>query len=175
MITTTQPVQLIGTTLADEPDGWSQCYINGFVKRQILSTPGFPKPIARRSTSVHKIVDVPGKGLGIFSTQDLQPGDLIFAERPILVLPKAMSLPLDLPDHLSAEQQRQALMYEYEKQILEPLFARVHPELQKAYLELHNAHKYDGSGPLLGVHRTNGFAVGLRDKGERIVTRVLRC
>lgn len=39
-----------------------------------------------------------------------------------------------------------------------------------AYMALANSHKEDGSGPLFGVQRTNGFALN----GERIdVTRIL--
>lgn len=39
------------------------------------------------------------------------------------------------------------------------------PEALKAYTSLSNSHQTDGSGPLTGILRTNGFDVGVRDPG----------
>ena len=44
---------------------------------------------------------------------------------------------------------------------------RMSEENMRAFLALHNSHLHDGSGPIMGVVRTNGFYLGeaLRDKG----------
>ncbi|KAF8876956.1 hypothetical protein BD779DRAFT_1650515, partial [Infundibulicybe gibba] len=75
-----------GATLAEYPDGWSECLVADKIKDKILSTPGFPAPLAH-PPKVHRIGSAPGKSLGIFATHDLDMGDLIYAERPLLVLP----------------------------------------------------------------------------------------
>ena len=43
---------------------------------------------------------------------------------------------------------------------LEPAVGRVEPKERNAFMELANSHKDDGSGPILGIIRTNGFSLG---------------
>ena len=59
--------------------------VTGWMKRKVLSTPGFPSPIQHPPKIVHEIRQVKGRGLGVFATKDIQAGDLILAERPLLV------------------------------------------------------------------------------------------
>lgn len=48
---------------------------------------------------------------------------------------------------------------------LEVLCGRMSPEALKKYKSLYNSHETDGSGPLTGIWRTNGFDVGVSDPG----------
>ena len=43
------------------------------------------------------------------------------------------------------------------------LCARMEPKTLEAYTSLCNSHKTDGSGPLTGIMRTNGFDIGIED------------
>jgi hypothetical protein len=93
-------------------------------------------------------------------------GDLIFAERPILVVPALIKIQVKVPRSYTQDQIIQAQFFEWER-VLEKAFTRVTPERQAAYKALHNSHLHDGSGPLLGVVRTNGFQVGDFHEGSR--------
>ena len=44
--------------------------------------------------------------------------------------------------------------------MLEVAVARMTPVNRNAFMELANSHRDDGSGPILGMIRTNGFWVG---------------
>ena len=169
-VMTTQPAQDLGQTIDNVPDGWSECYISGYAKRQILSTPGFPQPIRRPLKKSYQIKEIPSKGLGIVATRDILAGDLIFAERAIIIWP--VQFRSRHPAHYTQEQAKQVGLFEKEK-IMEVLFDRVDPKLQAAYKALHNSHQFDGSGPLGGIGRTNGFAIELNDVGKLTFSDVL--
>ncbi|KAJ7596254.1 hypothetical protein C8J56DRAFT_1043355 [Mycena floridula] len=176
-ITTTQPSQFLNATQESSPDGWAECYISGYVKRKLLETPGYPAPIPHLPTKpVHRLTETPSRGLTMFATrflitwsmlaaEKLRAGDIILCERPIIVFPAAKAEQIIFPDHFTEVQRHQAFLYEQEMR-LEMLFARVPSWNQKAYKELFNSHTQDGSGPLLGILRTNGFQIGLQDKAQ---------
>ena len=46
---------------------------------------------------------------------------------------------------------------------LEAICSRMTPDTLEKYTSLYNSHKTDGSGPLTGIGRTNGFDVGVED------------
>lgn len=70
-------------------DGETECMCTGWFKRTIVSTPGFPSPIIHPEKVVYEVREVEGRGMGVFATEDIGAGDLIVAERPLLV--KAVS------------------------------------------------------------------------------------
>lgn len=167
--------------LANYPNSWTECILRGFTKRTILSTPGYPQPLIKPPTSCYRI-GPSENGLGMFATRDIFIGDLIVAERPLMVTPRGLRLPTSIgfPADFTAEQRRQAAIFEWEK-LLQASFDRMEPENQAAFMALANSHLEDGSGPVLGVIRTNGFEVaGLDDpipEGEytgvcKIISRV---
>ena len=87
-------------------------------------------------------------------------GELIFAERPLLVSPRGnVSINMPNVEHYDLKTQIAIAMMEWEK-TLEAAVGRMDPEDRKAFMELANSHKDDGSGPILGITRTNGFRVG---------------
>ncbi|KAF8875771.1 hypothetical protein BD779DRAFT_205238 [Infundibulicybe gibba] len=107
----------------------------------------------------HRIGPAPGKGLGIFATRDLDMGDLIYVERPLLVLPScANHVKIECPQNWSTEQVKRALMFEWDKHC-HRAFERLDPGAQEAYLSLANIHADGGCGTTLGICRTNGFGM----------------
>lgn len=103
----------------------------------------------------------------MFATRDIAAGDLIVAERPLVIYPTSCSRrsEADLGRLLTKEEQHQVAMSDTEK-ILEALIARMHPEDKEAFMALPNSHQNDGSGPILGRIRTNGFGeASLMDQG----------
>ena len=94
------------------------------------------------------------------ATRDLKMGDLIVSERPLFVTCPAASSKLDVPDDTPMEQRIQAMLAQWEK-ALECGFHRMSEENQVAFKALANSHTQDGSGPILGVIRTNGFGISL--------------
>ncbi|KAF5365329.1 hypothetical protein D9758_005412 [Tetrapyrgos nigripes] len=153
-IITTQPAT------ADELDGRSECYVSGRAKRAIVNFPGFPSSLPRPTNGANcwRVENSPGKGMGVFANCDMKQGDLIMAERPLLVIPAMMEPMIPMTMHTTPEQMRQLVLLQQEK-TMEMLVGRLTEEDQKAYRELYNCHTEDGSGPLFGVHRTNALEV----------------
>jgi hypothetical protein len=149
-LVTTQPAQRIDVTAADEPDGWSECYVTGRAKRAIVNTPGFPSRLPRPSKGPNscRVESSPGKGMGLF--------DLILAERPLVVIPANMEPMVPITGYTTPEQIRQLSLLQQEK-TMEMVVGRLTEENKKAYKELYNFHTQDGSGPLFGILRTNGM------------------
>ncbi|KAF8998083.1 hypothetical protein BDQ17DRAFT_1362401 [Cyathus striatus] len=88
------PIQpTIGTLSSDSliqcrlqsTDGITECLLTPRVVSKILKTPGFPAPIKHNSTPAYRISETNCMGLGMFATRALNTGDLIIAERPLLV------------------------------------------------------------------------------------------
>lgn len=98
---------------------------------------------------------------GLFANRDIKRGDIFLAERPLLVVPHGVR-PLStgtIPDHYTPQQIQQIIAHEFES-VLEFALGRSSSENQAAYKALHNAHTGDGSGPLLGIMRTNAYGIG---------------
>ncbi|KAF8963503.1 hypothetical protein BDZ97DRAFT_1758577 [Flammula alnicola] len=125
----------------DDPDGHTEWIVLGETKRKVFNYPGFcqrvPKP--PYPTPNHVVRQSPGKGKGVFATRGLEMANL-FSKRYTL------------------EQFKQIQLDEAEKR-LEMAVSRMSEERRDAYKSLWNAHTADGSGPLLGVMRTNGYGV----------------
>ncbi|KAK1224472.1 hypothetical protein PQX77_012646 [Marasmius sp. AFHP31] len=167
LVCTSQPPIDIDASLADHPDGWSECLLTGFMKYNILHTANYPQPVSRTPRIVYSVDRTrDGRGLGMFATQDLKMGELILSERAIIIVAvELMRQPLQVPLHFTDEQIRQAVSFECESE-LKLCFDRVPEESRKAYLSLHNSCKHDGSGPIEGILKTNGLDLkGMTDFG----------
>ncbi|SJL17518.1 uncharacterized protein ARMOST_21070 [Armillaria ostoyae] len=143
-IITLQPMPGKSNTLATFPDGWAECMLTAYVKKQIL---GFPIRLSVQRNRCFM-------------------GDLILDERPMMVAP-VLSDPrtIAFPENFTEDQILQAAIYEYEK-TLGFCFRCMPKETQQAFMGLSNCHQRDGSGLLFGIIRTNGYEVrGLKDKG----------
>ncbi|KAF8146859.1 hypothetical protein K438DRAFT_1626949 [Mycena galopus ATCC 62051] len=146
------------TTLAEYPDGWTECLIYPDAKAFILATPGFPAPILKPSSLKYRLAPIPDKGQGLVSTAQIRAGDVILSERPLTIAPIAMISDIRFMKELTAQEKYLASIYEWE-QTLKLMFDRLHPDYQAAFMALANSHKHDGSGPILSVIRTNGLGL----------------
>ena len=147
-------------------DGTTDCLLWGPEAKNLI--PKYPFPIHNPSTPAYVIRPTgrPGLGLGMFATRDLQPGELILRERPILLLPRLLDSPFitgQLPTFFPP-QKNPANRAVWES-IFCPFFERISKEKQDEYRALGNSHPEDGVGPLLGTFRTNSFehALGGQD------------
>lgn len=103
-------------------------------------------------------------GQGVFATRDIPMGGIIFAERPLIVSPRALT-PFSKVNHedYSLADYTKIVMFERE-QLLEAAAERMEPETRARLMALMNSHAEDGSGPINGIVRTNGYQVSnLRD------------
>ncbi|KAJ7188718.1 hypothetical protein C8R46DRAFT_1055588 [Mycena filopes] len=144
----------------------SECFFFPGSKEVLLNLPNYPQPLIRPQTAAFRVLDVPGKGKGLFSTRPLKMGDLILAERPLLVC--ARGIPVPRPPKFTDKQFFQYALNELEKSC-EIALGRMVPEAREAFMALANCHTEDGSGPIVGRVRTNGLSLsGLRPgvKGE---------
>ncbi|KIK69294.1 hypothetical protein GYMLUDRAFT_152915 [Collybiopsis luxurians FD-317 M1] len=159
----------VGSKLAEYPGGWTECFVSGHVKRQIYSTPGFPKiPVPPTGGSPpYRISPAGTKGLGMFATRLIRGGDVILDERPLLVVPITIAgFKGDVKTFMSLtrEKQMQLLRQEWAEN-MKVAFDRMPEENQKAFMELYNSHEHDDNSEIAGRIRTNGLAAGeLRDK-----------
>ncbi|TFK31556.1 hypothetical protein BDQ12DRAFT_716924 [Crucibulum laeve] len=156
---TSIPIRRSRSSYDDEPTGWSECFITSSVKRQIYETVGFCRAPPQPERVNFRVSLTSDMGLGMFATCSLKMGDLILSERPLIVSPAATRVTFQKPSGFTDEQYTQAILFEREK-ALEECLKRMFPESRKAFYALANSHTEDGSGPIVGRIRTNGFTVG---------------
>lgn len=156
-VCTTQPASAASH---DSPDGWTECFITARAKALLLAQPGWPAPLpALPSPPLHVVRTKPERGLALYATRAIPRGALIFAERPLLLV--TMGMPKPPCDEGMTREQFIFATLSYAEKLMEQVFSRMTPERQAAYMALKNAHTEDGSGPILGRIRTNGFGVDI--------------
>lgn len=119
-----------------------------------LKYPGFPRTLPRPKLPIPYVVKkAPKMGLGLYAARDIKAGELIIAERPLVLAPILMrSSRYAFNPATMTEHQKQLLLAEKEQE-LGLVFGRLTPENQVAFKALANCHLHDGSGPLMGVIR----------------------
>ncbi|KAK7061310.1 ER lumen protein-retaining receptor [Favolaschia claudopus] len=158
-----QDALIIITTLPigaphDEPV--SECVFHPGSKEVVMAIPNFPRPLLRPKAVAFRLGPAPGKGLGLFSTRALKMGELIHCERPLLV--GATSIPSYAPASFTREMFIQHYLNESE-QYFQVAVNRMRPADKAAFMALANSHTRDGSGPIMGIIRTNALTIsGLR-------------
>ncbi len=140
-----------------DDDGQSVWIVLG-VEEKVLNAPGYPARIPKpRHPDLYEIRSTPDMGLGIFAKRNIKRGELIFSERPLLVSTPAMATS-EIPQNFTPKQHRQIIMADFER-TLEAALGRMTNDDQASYRTLPNSHQDDGSGPLYGIMRTNGYAL----------------
>jgi hypothetical protein len=163
LVMTTIPYRARGAPR--DPDGYSEWIVHGPTKAKVINSPGYPQPLPKPKASdgiqpAYVIKPTPNMGLGVFATRDIKMDELIFAERPLLVSPRSNTgFSIENLQQYDLKTQMAIAMMEWEK-TLEAAVGRMESAARKAFMELANSHKHDGSGPILGIIRTNGFRVG---------------
>lgn len=108
-------------------------------KEAISAIPGFPTPYTPSLRVHYRIGDAPGAGQGMFALTDLETGDLILRERPLLLLPLYMIGTSATLEQLYAK-----------------IIALLKPEDRVEFAKLANC-KTDGN-PLMGIMSTNALS-----------------
>ncbi|KIM41185.1 hypothetical protein M413DRAFT_11349 [Hebeloma cylindrosporum] len=150
----------------DDPDRHTECLITGAAKNRLFSCPLFLKePVPRPKPNTISIKESPTGGIGVFAERDIKYGELLIAERPLLMTGAFTKYKIrggDWVHDYTYEDHVKIMWFEQEQQ-LELAFNRMDDDRKEAYMALANSHKEDGSGPLLGVQRTNGFGIDLNE------------
>uniref|UniRef100_D8Q2M2 SET domain-containing protein n=1 Tax=Schizophyllum commune (strain H4-8 / FGSC 9210) TaxID=578458 RepID=D8Q2M2_SCHCM len=137
-------------------DGTTEVMLDAATKRKLYAQPGFPKPLTQPSSPAHRISPAGEKGLGMFATRPLHAGDLILAERPLMV--RALGAPLYTGPQMGLFRNPSSLVsrvIDKEYQI-EVMMQRMVPKNRNAFLTLANSDDYSGTGNLVGRMYTNG-------------------
>ena len=98
-------------------------------------------------------------GKGVFATRDIPMGGFIFSERPLLVIPSGLSEStlVDINEYNLADYTK-IMLFQREQQ-LEVAVGRMEPDKRSKLIVLANSHSEDGSGPISGIVRTNGYGL----------------
>ncbi|KAJ7199506.1 hypothetical protein B0H12DRAFT_1081385 [Mycena haematopus] len=139
----------------DEPT--TECLFIRGSKEVVMNIPGFPQPLVHPATPAFRLDTVPGKGMGAYSTRDLKTGDLILCERPLII--SARGVPVPRMPNFTDEMYFQHSLNVFEKHCA-IVVDRMRPEDKAAFMALANSHTKDGSGPCMGIMRTNGIGIG---------------
>lgn len=107
-------------------------------------------------------------GLGMFATRDIKLGELILAERPLLIV--ALNSDLYGIDPCVPHYTTEWTVAEVENKLEIVIEGRMKEEDRKAFKELHAFHTQNG-GEILDLINTNAFGIQLyADKGDRVIS-----
>ncbi|KAJ7169132.1 hypothetical protein C8R43DRAFT_982422 [Mycena crocata] len=154
-----QPNAMTYTTLpigVEDDEPITECFFFPGSKEVLMEMPGFPQPMVHPKTSAFRVAATKNMGMGLFSTRALKMGDLILTERPLLVCARGVGVAV--PPSFTSAQYFQHSLNELERSY-EVSLSRMSAKKQKAFMALANCHTEDGSGPIVGIVRTN--AVGI--------------
>ncbi|KAJ7608657.1 hypothetical protein FB45DRAFT_805842 [Roridomyces roridus] len=158
------PNSLTFTTVpfnASDDEPVTECVFFAGSKEVLMDLPGFPGPMMNPTTPVFRLAEARDKGFGLFSTRDLKAGQLILSERPLLV--SARGIPVCAPPSFILAQRRQHTLNQLEKAVSFSVNHRMRVKDRDGFMALKNSHLHDGSGPVVGIMRTNGLSLeGLR-------------
>ena len=149
----------------DDGDGSTEWIIKDCnAKAKVFKTPGYPARTPKpHRPDLYEVRTTPDMGQGIFAKRNIKRGDLIFSERPLLIAPSWLGRE-ETGDKYTLNQARQVMMFEFEK-VLDIAVQRMSEKERACFMALHNSHTADGSGPLLGIMRTNSFIVSKLSNG----------
>jgi hypothetical protein len=170
MICTSQPR---ADALAESLEGWTECYMTGRAKSWLTSQPGWPAPLpATPRPPICVVRDKPGRGKALFAVRHIARGELILAERPLILTTIAYGGGRPRNMEVNKEVLLQEILRDAEEE-LRPVFGRLSKAHQKAFMDLKDSHTEDGSGPILGRIRTNGFAADIGNETYSAVCNML--
>ncbi|KAF9546664.1 hypothetical protein CPC08DRAFT_769613 [Agrocybe pediades] len=154
--------ELTFTTVPPErdPDGNSEWVLGEpETKQKVFSLPGFPQPMPKPlGPPSFAVRSTPDMGLGFFATRDIKVGELIFAERPLLMVPRGLRVK-DLEDSMIMTRYGGEQITEKWDKTLDVAVRRMSLDDREAFLSLTNVYEGIGAGRLLGIIRTNGYPI----------------
>ncbi|KAL1686710.1 hypothetical protein GGG16DRAFT_117638 [Schizophyllum commune] len=132
-------------------DGWTEAIVDGDTKRAIFAQRAFTAPISRPSSISHRVEPTDG-GKGLFATRRLKQGELILAERPLIMVPHAIvsGKEISAASPIPGSAEREAW--------LDILVQRMLPDRREVLLKLAKAPACDDID-VDGLIRSNGLTV----------------
>ncbi|KAI5894521.1 SET domain-containing protein [Schizophyllum commune H4-8] len=82
---------LITLPRAVDPHGTCLALLARATYKDLISQPSYPRPVLRPPSILHRVAPAAGAGLGVFAVHDLGAGELVFSERPLLVVPTSVT------------------------------------------------------------------------------------
>jgi len=143
------------------PDGHSEWIVHAPTMSKVFNAPGYPQPVPKPIGNIksYTVKSTPTMGKGVFATRDIPMGGMVFAERPLLVVPTALiASPVVDIDESSLVEYAKVMMFQQEQR-LGVAVGRMAPDRRAKLMALMNSHLEDGCGPITGIVRTNGYAV----------------
>lgn len=127
-----------------------ECIVHDSIKAKILALPGCPQPVNAPSIPRYEIKPIRGVGLGMFATQDIDIGEVIVRERPLIMVIGSIHV-----SPYACQQPR-----ELHRMVAERLLG----EYRDAFFALHNCKGYT-LPHVTGIMETNaiGFRLGIPD------------
>lgn len=138
----------------------TECHLPYRAIEALITNLNWPRPAPSSPLAPrYEVRNTSVRGNGLFATTFIRRGDLILSEPAMFITsPKiwpAKSRPGLAPPKDKEEDLIRALADREEE--LKILFDRLDEKKQKSFMELANCHTEDGSGPIMGRIRTNGF------------------
>ena len=143
------------------PDDEIQCQwlVTPPTKEKVFNSPGYPARIPKPSRpDLCQVRSTPVMGKGLFAKHYIKRGDLIFAERPLLVTPNKMHL--ILPEAISDPQKKMRMLILQSERMFELAIGRLPLDSQADYKALQNVYTGSELGPLNGISSANGYDIG---------------
>ncbi|KIM38871.1 hypothetical protein M413DRAFT_75533 [Hebeloma cylindrosporum] len=148
-----------------DPDGHSEWIAHAPTMKKVPNAPGYPQPVPKPPGNVklYTVKSTATMGKGVFVTRDIRMGEMIFAERPLLVVPSSMTvsgIEVNNDSHKNRVDFTKIILSQQEKQ-LEAAVARMDPDRRAKLMALTNSctGSGDGGGPINGIVSTNAYAV----------------
>ncbi|KAK7688229.1 hypothetical protein QCA50_008599 [Cerrena zonata] len=130
-----------------EGEPLTDCLLRAGMKETILSIPGFPYPYTNPSPQRYKIKPIRGKGIGMVATVDIDVGDLILVERPLVLM--AITTYAVPPESYLQQPAR----------LQEILIERLQRQEYEEFFALHNC-KGNTRPHIQGIFDTNSIGIG---------------
>ncbi|TFY82844.1 hypothetical protein EWM64_g1167 [Hericium alpestre] len=151
------------------PRDTTACALPSGMKEHILAQPGFPHSIPSPTSPAHCIMLVKGAGLGMYATRPIGAGEVIFAERALVITPQSIIVVPVSPDALGTREDVAKRRAKYRKELMAMLLDRMSPENAAAYRALVNSHMNDGYGPLAEIFDTNSWQISIAEMRKAIL------
>jgi len=129
------------------PDGGVQCILAPRYKEKMLTIPDFPRPIFTPEVPRHSVTPCDcGKHINLHALRDINPGECVFAERPLLLTSPMVHCPKPTKEHdiskmfparlMTASDHRFSLMEFYDRVYYEDAIngGSMDPAKREAYL-----------------------------------------
>ncbi|RXW13223.1 hypothetical protein EST38_g12634 [Candolleomyces aberdarensis] len=149
------------------PDGHTIWMTKPATKAKYYSNQDWPKPLPKIPCKIVVRPTDDGTGMGVFATRDIKRFEPVLVERPYIVYPRrdvVGAFSKKALQELSEKQLGQLMVKKSEPFFRYMVDQRMTSEERREFMSLANSHTHDGSGPVFGIVRTNGFGIEFRER-----------